>query len=873
MHSPPSSRRALLIVSRAAIRGRINRFSSKWLKKMALGDKAGVQTRREATPRKRKRSLIAVALFGFIFLMNYVNLWSRFLPSVSDDLDMEAISARGNFPITVRGLREIDTLLSNPGTNSGETLSAESEKRLRDALSKDSRRIMGYLQRQRLPIDEMLSSIKEDGLGRFELIKLRIRHCLWPSVQSWPAEENEDRMILCLGFISLLLFAGAVLSDLGIRNMDLGKLDWDMQWLSSFPVSPQVLIGAKLIEYSLFNIFSWAFILPFFFVCFWSSGYGLMGVPIALVSAAYVAVLCASCRTIIETWLRKNLSRKAIRNFQAVFSVFGVIFLLLSFAGAMPGQASRLLAVVDYLPGIVPWLPTSLPVLLCAGGSLALPVIVLAVISVVLFAFVSIEASSKLIRDGLVREPGPYTGKRDRASDAKADLRSMGGFIGKDLRLLVSNRAILIQMTVLPAMVIALRLLMWPLLPREISGDFRHAAAMAFFMGLLITILSSTMIVAAEAESLWLLFTFPIRLKDAIVQKTKMWAILALSYGLVMLAIAFAILPSSWTTAVWSSAFALAGIATYSVMASGLAVLMTDPFERDLQWRASPALSMLLMTLGGMYMYGIYAPTAYQSVVVLCFGVLLCLAVWQHAMGHLPYILDPTQNPPHRIGVIDGVVVSYAFFALQGLLFLPFYWSSNRGVRSFMLIAYAVAAGVVALCSILIFRHLKVPDLWETIGLKPSVDSSVSWEKSLRTGLFWGLLAAVFGVLYLNLIEFIEPLKELKSETLDLLSRTCYSDLWWIALLLVVAAPLFEEYIFRGLLFKGMRRSLKPSVAILGSAAIFAMVHPPISALPVFALGLAAAISFERTGLLLAPVAAHATYNTVVLFAQFLSMA
>jgi hypothetical protein len=63
-----------------------------------------------------------------------------------------------------------------------------------------------------------------------------------------------------------------------------------------------------------------------------------------------------------------------------------------------------------------------------------------------------------------------------------------------------------------------------------------------------------------------------------------------------------------------------------------------------------------------------------------------------------------------------------------------------------------------------------------------------------------------------------------------------------------------------------LRRTAGPALAILGSAAIFALVHPPISAVPVFGLGIAAAISFQRSGFLLAPVLTHAVYNTIVIF-------
>jgi len=85
-------------------------------------------------------------------------------------------------------------------------------------------------------------------------------------------------------------------------------------------------------------------------------------------------------------------------------------------------------------------------------------------------------------------------------------------------------------------------------------------------------------------------------------------------------------------------------------------------------------------------------------------------------------------------------------------------------------------------------------------------------------------------------------------------------------MLLILAAPLVEEFVFRGLIFQGLRRSAGPALAILGSAALFAFVHSPIAVIPVFGLGIAAAISFETSGVLWAAIVTHAIYNTCLLF-------
>jgi len=90
-----------------------------------------------------------------------------------------------------------------------------------------------------------------------------------------------------------------------------------------------------------------------------------------------------------------------------------------------------------------------------------------------------------------------------------------------------------------------------------------------------------------------------------------------------------------------------------------------------------------------------------------------------------------------------------------------------------------------------------------------------------------------------------------------------------LAFVAVVMAPFLEEFVFRGLLFRGLTRSMRLPFAIFGSALVFAIIHPAPSFPPVFALGAACALLLQRTGALWAPIAAHVAYNALVIFAQF----
>lgn len=86
----------------------------------------------------------------------------------------------------------------------------------------------------------------------------------------------------------------------------------------------------------------------------------------------------------------------------------------------------------------------------------------------------------------------------------------------------------------------------------------------------------------------------------------------------------------------------------------------------------------------------------------------------------------------------------------------------------------------------------------------------------------------------------------------------------WLAIAAIGVAPFAEEYLFRGLLYRALDRAWGGWKALLGNAAFFAIYHPPISWLPVAALGLFNGVLFKMTGRLGPCIAAHIIYNAVV---------
>jgi len=126
-------------------------------------------------------------------------------------------------------------------------------------------------------------------------------------------------------------------------------------------------------------------------------------------------------------------------------------------------------------------------------------------------------------------------------------------------------------------------------------------------------------------------------------------------------------------------------------------------------------------------------------------------------------------------------------------------------------------------------------------------------------------LAVSFGISWVQLLAYGVAGREYKPQevVLQALGADGSTQAFFV-IFAVVLAPVFEEFLFRGFLFGGLRRWTGPWGAAVLSAAAFAAFHMEIDAMPVlFVLGIALARLRERTGGLVAPMAMHACFNAV----------
>jgi uncharacterized protein len=86
-----------------------------------------------------------------------------------------------------------------------------------------------------------------------------------------------------------------------------------------------------------------------------------------------------------------------------------------------------------------------------------------------------------------------------------------------------------------------------------------------------------------------------------------------------------------------------------------------------------------------------------------------------------------------------------------------------------------------------------------------------------------------------------------------------------------IAAPLFEEILFRGFLLPSLTRYMSVSTAIIFSAFLFAVAHLSLSEiLPLTSLGIVLGVVYTRSRNILAPMLVHSLWNSATLVSLFI---
>ncbi|RFU48581.1 CPBP family intramembrane glutamic endopeptidase [Paraburkholderia sp. DHOC27] len=642
--------------------------------------------------------------------------------------------------------------------------------------------------------------------------------------------------------------------------------DWDFEWIATLPMTRTMQLCARIVERTIVNPTPWFAFAVLGSMVAWYANAGWLSLPCALLIAAPLTLLAAAAWTVLDLGLHTALAPATLRNFQAVLglALAPVIYLMISLD--TPSGSHYALILAQGMPGWAIWTPPGVamqvlraPFSLNALGLYGLLWAEAAVVTLACIAFLRFQLRKGLVVHG-ARESGRGLRQRHASKvQAEGSRRSwLSPIKQRELTLLLRDRRYLVQCFGLPLIMVMGQFLINEQVAAHFIRDSSVVATAAFGIGAYTLTLSTLSMLATEGDKLWLLYTFPRSIGSVLREKATFYTYIALPYPLLMLAYWLAVSPAASWHQVIEFALALLGLPIYAIIATALGVLSglssgLSPGMPSGSQQRQPGVRYvyLFMLLAGFYAYALLTHAWWPHLAIPFLCGALAFALWQKASDRMPYLLDASAAPAARVSLADGLIATTLFFVLQFMAMSVLKGVVPGDITARIVLAYICAGAITYLLMSAAFWTLKTREVPKMLG------SNIAVGVALGAGV--GLFCAAAGLLYLWLARHygFEP-KLTHARILTPAARLA------IVALSVCAAPLFEEFVFRGLIFGGLRRSLGFSLAALGSAVLFAIVHPPFSMLPVFVLGLGTAWVYERRKMLLASMVTHAVYNAVV---------
>lgn len=199
------------------------------------------------------------------------------------------------------------------------------------------------------------------------------------------------------------------------------------------------------------------------------------------------------------------------------------------------------------------------------------------------------------------------------------------------------------------------------------------------------------------------------------------------------------------------------------------------------------------------------------------------------------------------LGSLLGSIISGAFILMMG--------SSESVMQYSMLIAYPVSFIPPLLYASAQSRRNEYFDKGYALD-----SNNYGPKGGLKMALIVSVATLAAGLVCEPLSAMLPEMPERLQKSLEMLT----GGPLWVALLSVsIFAPLFEEWLCRGLVLRGLMKHMNPTGAILTSAAFFAVLHMnPWQALPAFILGALFGYVYYKTGSLKLTMLMHCVNNT-----------
>jgi membrane protease YdiL (CAAX protease family) len=471
----------------------------------------------------------------------------------------------------------------------------------------------------------------------------------------------------------------------------------------------------------------------------------------------------------------------------------------------------------------------------------------------------AVHLSAKATQRGLAGSFGD-------APSAPRVLRSQAGsgvfghaLYRKELLWLWRDRGAIVQVFLVPLTVTAFQLFNMRYLLAHATEAWQLMAGSVVLFGSYFLLTLGPRSLVSEGAALWLPLTWPHGLDALLKAKAQLWWMVSMALVLPLLLLTAARFPSDG----WKLALVAVG---WGVFGHGLAqrsvTVVTVPTSGGEPVPTSRA-GMWGVSLGTFtFALGLISQQWQLAIVGVVYGVLTTAALWQSFRARLPYLLDPwSERLPQPPTLVHAMVAIGAMTELMSVVVAVMTLVAGRDDPG---LALATAYGVCALGASICTSYWLARRGVTLARIMRFSNERLGAARVLGYGLLACGLGVTLGLVALAYVYVLEHQLGIHPRANELASLP--DQRVWMSLLAIGFAPLAEEYLFRGLLFRALDREWSSARAIWGSACFFAIYHGAASWLPVAMLGATSAWLFKRGGHLVPCVMLHATYNAVVVW-------
>jgi membrane protease YdiL (CAAX protease family) len=435
----------------------------------------------------------------------------------------------------------------------------------------------------------------------------------------------------------------------------------------------------------------------------------------------------------------------------------------------------------------------------------------------------------------------------------------------KELLWFRRDRGAVVQAILVPATLATFQIFNLRNLLREAHGQWSAPCTMAVIFGTYFLFVLGPRSLLSEGPALWIALTWPRGLESLLKAKARLWSLLAnvpVGIGLVLATIYH---PAAW----WKILLVAIGWLIFSRSLAEKSVTLVQASSSSGEPEPIPRGRRYAAWLGTFtFASGIASQQWYLAFTGVVYSALTSAAMWQNFRARLPFLFDPwSERLPPPPTLLHGMVAIFGmteFIATVSAIAVGV--AGKNGLWTAQAVVYGVA-GLITWTTMSVWlsgRGVKNREVWRWGEPAPG-DRFSRLLPGCALGVGGGAALGFLARLYTAGVEKLLPDQMTRlHQTFQYLAR--HPDQRWSLLALgVLCAPLAEEYLFRGLLFRALDREWGGWRAVLGSACFFAIYHPPVAWLPVAALGVLNALLFRHTRRLWPAVLAHACYNAIVL--------